>query len=43
MTTHFYDIKAKVERDLKELERENRVLKQENERLKNREAEPSRE
>ena len=42
MTTHFYDIKAKMERDMKELERENRLLRQENQRLKTREAEPTR-
>jgi hypothetical protein len=43
MATHFYDIKAKTERELLELKRENRLLKCENQRLRNREAEPSRE
>ena len=43
MTTHFYDIKAKIERDMKELERENRMLKNENRRLRDKEAEPTRE
>ena len=41
MAAHIYDLRMKVERTLAELERENRKLREENERLKHKEVEPS--